>query len=314
MQRTPAFLLRACMILCFRPLSSRVVPRAMYQMPTFQIHRMPSATMTMNVQTKTDDTIVPDPKGAAQGDEFAKQIQPFWERRATMIGQGPLEEAKAMLLDDDAERYYEEEALIMIKALKGSMALAKGGEARCDEDKIAHTAVELGSGCGRITTRLAPLVTTLHAVELVKDFAKRCEANCLSLNLHNVVVHNTDACAFEWPEKLDLVLMKCVLMYVTDEQAVKLLERACEYLKPGGVLMLHECCSRTDYLNWIEPALDDYVAYYRPLSWYLGKLDDIGKGAVIRESYELDETVFVEYYKLYPEDPNCQPILTWVKS
>ena len=57
-----------------------------------------------------------------------------------------------------------------------------------------------------------------------------------------------------------------------------------------------------------------YAANYRPLSWYLDKLNATGKGRVVQESYELDETVFVDYYKLYPKDPNCQPIITWVKG
>jgi predicted O-methyltransferase YrrM len=308
------FLLRCCLSLFFGPL-----PSFTCRIPHHRVSQIShKLTMSDTTSCEAGESLAPEVKG----DEHTKKIQPFWERRGKLIGEGPLEEAKAMLLDDDAERYYEEEALIMIKAIKASMALANGGDAGRDGDASMHTAVELGSGCGRITTRLAPLVKDrLHAVELVEEFAKRCEANCLALGLRNVVVHNKDACTFEWPAELDLVLFKWVLMYVSDEQAVALIERACENLKPGGVIVLQECCSRTGYLRWSDVSwsddpveLDDYAANYRPLSWYLDKLDATGKGRVVQESYELDETVFVDYYKLYPKDPNCQPIITWVKG
>ena len=142
--------------------------------------------------------------------------------------------------------------------------------------------LEPAAGTGRFTVEFARRAGRVHAWDLIPEFVDANRRRCAAYA--NVAIDVADARTFEPPGGAALVFVKWMLMYVTDDEATRLIERLVNALAPGGSLFLHESCDdgsaalapdRPTPL-WTGDFLGStYRAYYRPAVWYGARLREV---------------------------------------
>lgn len=99
--------------------------------------------------------------------------------------------------------------------------------------------VDLGAGTGFVTTALAPLVASVHAVDISPAMTEALAGRAADAGLANVSTEVTDLRSFRLPpSSADLIVSSYALHHLTDADKRALVTGAAHWLRPGGRLVI----------------------------------------------------------------------------
>jgi Methylase involved in ubiquinone/menaquinone biosynthesis len=99
--------------------------------------------------------------------------------------------------------------------------------------------VDLGAGTGFVTTALAPLVASVHAVDISSAMTEALAERAADAGLANVSTEVTDLKDFRLPPSYaDLIVSSYALHHLADADKRALTARAAQWLCPGGRLVI----------------------------------------------------------------------------
>ena len=99
--------------------------------------------------------------------------------------------------------------------------------------------VDLGAGTGFVTTALAPLVASVHAVDISPAMTEALAERAAGAGLANVSTEVTDLKDFRLPPSYaDLIISSYALHHLADADKRALTARAAQWLCPGGRLVI----------------------------------------------------------------------------
>ena len=99
--------------------------------------------------------------------------------------------------------------------------------------------VDLGAGTGFVTTVLAPLVASVHAVDISPAMTEALAERTADAGLVNVSTEVTDLKDFRLPPSCaDLIVSSYALHHLADADKRALTARAAHWLRPGGRLVI----------------------------------------------------------------------------
>ncbi|MGH3631084.1 MAG: class I SAM-dependent methyltransferase, partial [Sciscionella sp.] len=105
--------------------------------------------------------------------------------------------------------------------------------------KPTDACVDLGAGTGFVTTALAPLVSSVLAVDISPAMAASLAERAARDGLRNVSTEVSDLRAFQLPPaSVDLVVSSYALHHLLDADKRALVARAVRWLRPGGRLVI----------------------------------------------------------------------------
>ena len=105
--------------------------------------------------------------------------------------------------------------------------------------KPTDACVDLGAGTGFVTTALAPLVSSVLAVDISTSMAASLAERAARDGLRNVSTQVSDLRSFQLrPASVDLVVSSYALHHLTDPDKRALVTRAARWLRPGGRLVI----------------------------------------------------------------------------
>jgi SAM-dependent methyltransferase len=105
--------------------------------------------------------------------------------------------------------------------------------------KPSDVCVDLGAGSGFVTTALAPLVASVHAVDISPAMTEALAERAANAGLANVSTAVTDLKDFRLPPSYaDLIVSSYALHHLADADKRALTARAAQWLCPGGRLVI----------------------------------------------------------------------------
>jgi ubiquinone/menaquinone biosynthesis C-methylase UbiE len=105
--------------------------------------------------------------------------------------------------------------------------------------KPTDACVDLGAGTGFVTTALAPLVSSVLAVDISAAMSASLAEQAARCGLANVSAEVRDLREFQLPpNSVDLVVSSYALHHLTDADKRVLVARAADWLRPGGRLVI----------------------------------------------------------------------------
>jgi ubiquinone/menaquinone biosynthesis C-methylase UbiE len=105
--------------------------------------------------------------------------------------------------------------------------------------KLTDACVDLGAGTGFVTTAVAPLVSSVLAVDISPAMAVSLAERANRDGLRNVSTEVSDLRAFQLPPaSADLVVSSYALHHLPDADKRALVARAARWLRPGGRLVI----------------------------------------------------------------------------
>ena len=105
--------------------------------------------------------------------------------------------------------------------------------------KPTDTCVDLGAGTGFVTTALAPLVSSVLAVDISASMSASLAGQAARDGLANVSAEVHDLREFSLPPaSVDLVVSSYALHHLVDPDKRALVARAAGWLRPGGRLVI----------------------------------------------------------------------------
>ena len=108
----------------------------------------------------------------------------------------------------------------------------------------ADVCVDLGAGTGFVTTALAPLVASVHAVDISPAMTEALAGRMADAGLANVSTEVTDLKDFRLPPSYaDLIVSSYALHHLADADKRALTARAAQWLCPGGRLVIADMMS-----------------------------------------------------------------------
>ena len=103
----------------------------------------------------------------------------------------------------------------------------------------ADSCVDLGAGTGFVTMALAPLVSSVLAVDISPAMASALAEQAAADGLANVSTQVADLVEFQLPPtSTDLVVSSYALHHLVDPDKRALVARAAQWLRPGGRLVI----------------------------------------------------------------------------
>jgi len=103
----------------------------------------------------------------------------------------------------------------------------------------ADACVDLGAGTGFVTTALAPMVSSVLAVDISAAMTTSLAERAARDGLQNVSTEVSDLREFRMPPaSVDLVVSSYALHHLTDADKRVLVARAARWLRPGGRLVI----------------------------------------------------------------------------
>lgn len=103
----------------------------------------------------------------------------------------------------------------------------------------ADSCVDLGAGTGFVTMALAPLVSSVLAVDISPAMASALAEQAAAVGLANVSTQVADLVEFQLPPaSTDLVVSSYALHHLVDPDKRALVARAAQWLRPGGRLVI----------------------------------------------------------------------------
>jgi ubiquinone/menaquinone biosynthesis C-methylase UbiE len=117
------------------------------------------------------------------------------------------------------------------KVLDGILVLSR--------PKPSDVCVDLGAGSGFVTTALAPLVASVHAVDISPAMTEALAERAANAGLANVSTTVTDLKDFRLPPSYaDLIVSSYALHHLADADKRALTAHAAQWLRPGGRLVI----------------------------------------------------------------------------
>ncbi len=105
--------------------------------------------------------------------------------------------------------------------------------------KPSDACVDLGAGTGFVATALAPLVSSVLAVDVSAAMAAALTKRAAEDGLHNLSVEVADLKEFQLPPaSVDLVVSSYALHHLSHHDKRVLVDRAAQWLRPGGQLVI----------------------------------------------------------------------------
>jgi ubiquinone/menaquinone biosynthesis C-methylase UbiE len=105
--------------------------------------------------------------------------------------------------------------------------------------KPTDACVDLGAGTGFVTTAMAPLVSSILAVDISAAMAASLAERAARDGLRNVSTQVRDLKEFNlMPASADLVVSSYALHHLSDSDKRALVARAARWLRPGGRLVI----------------------------------------------------------------------------
>ena len=105
--------------------------------------------------------------------------------------------------------------------------------------KPTDTCVDLGAGTGFVTTALAPLVSSVLAVDISTSMSASLAERAARDGLRNVSAEVCDLRELQLaPASVDLVVSSYALHHLPDAEKRALVARAARWLRPGGRLVV----------------------------------------------------------------------------
>jgi ubiquinone/menaquinone biosynthesis C-methylase UbiE len=105
--------------------------------------------------------------------------------------------------------------------------------------KPTDACVDLGAGTGFVTVAMAPLVSSVLAVDISTAMAESLAERAAHSGLHNVSTEVSDLREFQLPPaSVDLVVSNYALHHLPDADKRALVARAARWLRPGGRLVI----------------------------------------------------------------------------
>jgi len=193
----------------------------------------------------------------------------------------------AMMLDKNAQNFSDkekQEVMSLIPDLK---------------DK---TVLELGAGIGRITSGIYKQTKKLVAVEFIKQFHDE-----------NIAVHGSapniqfinDNCmnlSFQ-PNSFDVIFSNWLMMYLTDEEIEKLVQKMLVWLKPGGYFFFRESCYHQSGTRTVQEQVNPTI--YRAPEQYTA--------LITQSSAEVGfDVVYSKPIQTYIEEKNNKNQICWL--
>jgi len=195
------------------------------------------------------------------------KVKEFWERRGEKLGSVPFEsianlEEKPALLE--LKTRLEQECILPLMPLRPDA-----------------TVLDLGAGVGQWTFRFAPHVRRVVAVEYAEALADIGQAEAKKRGAQNVEFVVSRAETYQAAEPFDCVFISGLFVYLTDEQAARLMANVRNLVKPGGSLVLRDGTSilkqRHQIVNRFSEILRaHYSAIYRTAAEYHRLFADAG--------------------------------------
>ncbi|GJN17994.1 hypothetical protein PR202_gb05105 [Eleusine coracana subsp. coracana] len=159
--------------------------------------------------------------GTPEVDERKAQ-RSYWEEHSRDLT------VEAMMLDSratDLDREERPEVLSLLPSYEGKSVL------------------ELGAGIGRFTGELAKTSRRIHAVDFIESVIKKNKStNGHSENTSFTCADVTSPDLMIEANSVDLIFSNWLLMYLSDEEIHKLVERMMKWLKVGGYIFFRESC------------------------------------------------------------------------
>ena len=110
---------------------------------------------------------------------------------------------------------------------------------RLSSPEPTDACVDLGAGTGFVTTALAPLVSSVLAVDISTAMAESLAERAASDRLRNISTQVSDLREFQLPPaSVDLVVSSYALHHLSDADKRVLVARAARWLRPGGRLVV----------------------------------------------------------------------------
>lgn len=110
---------------------------------------------------------------------------------------------------------------------------------RLSSPRPTDACVDLGAGTGFVTTALAPLVSSVLAVDISASMATALTERTARDGIGNVSAEVADLRAFDLPaDSVDLVVSNYALHHLVDPEKRALVARAAQWLRPGGRLVI----------------------------------------------------------------------------
>jgi len=105
--------------------------------------------------------------------------------------------------------------------------------------KPTDTCVDLGAGTGFVATALAPLVSSVLAVDISTAMAASLDERAAHGGLRNVSTQVSDLREFDLPAaSVDLIVSSYALHHLRDEDKRALAAEAARWLRPGGRIVV----------------------------------------------------------------------------
>ena len=187
------------------------------------------------------------------------KIKEFWERRGEKLGAVPFESIANLEEKPD---------LLALKT-------------RLEQDCIlpllpldqGSTILDLGAGVGQWTFRFAPRAKRVVAVEYADSLAAIGRAEAAKREIRNVEFVVAPAESYRASEPFDAVFISGLFVYLTDEQAARLMVNLRQLVRPGGRLILRDGTSILRQRHQISDRFSEilkahYSAIYRTAEEY----------------------------------------------
>ncbi|XP_075552919.1 uncharacterized protein LOC142585793 [Dermacentor variabilis] len=161
--------------------------------------------------------------------------------------------------------------------------------------------LELGSGIGRFTGKLAAQARHVTAVDFIPAYVESNRQR--NGHLDNVSFVQLDVMKLDLPaQSFDVVFSNWLYMYLSDEECLRLLEKGITWLRDGGLLFLRESCFKPsgDVKRRTNPT------FYRRLSDYYNMIKKVPNavGNPI-ECFVVEKVANVKAYIKHKQNP-CQ--------
>jgi SAM-dependent methyltransferase len=105
--------------------------------------------------------------------------------------------------------------------------------------QAADECVDLGAGTGFVTTAIAPLVSSVLAVDISPAMAKSLAERAADAGLRNVLTEVSDLKNLKLPAgSADLIVSSYALHHLVDSDKRELVAQAATWLRPGGRLVI----------------------------------------------------------------------------
>ncbi|XP_070574723.1 uncharacterized protein [Ptychodera flava] len=168
--------------------------------------------------------------------------------------------------------------------------------------------LELGAGIGRFTGLLAEKASHVTAVDFMESFIRKNRET----NRHhkNADFIQADVTKMDLPEEsYDIIFSNWLMMYLTDEEVMKLAEQSLKWLKEGGLMFFRESCFHKsgDKARTVNPSV------YRSPSLYNALFQSVSKPIKGDEETSVGfDIIFTKSVQTYIKLKKNQNQLCWL--